>query len=258
VKNRLSRVFSLLRKPDPFLRHSHKERGICPLKALVNKGVALGRAEKPEEEIAVYDEVVRRFGDAEETPLLGQVAKALFNKGVALGQAEKPEEAIAVYDEVVRRFGDAEETPLLERVAGAFDNKASTILIMAKQVWQSPENENEAKKLLSRALADANALLEIESNDPIVLGNKGYTLFLLGREAEAEPILRKALEKGGEKIRDAELEDAKIHPLPQDESFEKLIIRLWEKVSAEKGDEGNGGSGDGGDDGDGGSGPEPG
>ena len=33
--------------------------------ALFNKGEALGQAEKPDEEIAAYDEVVRRFGDAE-------------------------------------------------------------------------------------------------------------------------------------------------------------------------------------------------
>ena len=212
-------------------------------KALVNKGVALRYAEKLEEAIAVYDEVVKRFGDAEETALLEQVAGALFNKGVALGKAEKPEEAIAVYDEVVRRFGNSKETALLEQVAKALNGKAFRSLIMAKEAWQSTKNEKQAREFLSQALIGANASLEIRPDDPITLGNKGYALFLLEREAEAKPILRKALEEGGEKIRDGELEDAKIHPLPQDEEFKELINRLWEEVSAEKEEDGDGENG---------------
>jgi hypothetical protein len=35
--------------------------------ALVNKGVTLGQLKKPEDEIAVYEEVVRRFGE-DDTP----------------------------------------------------------------------------------------------------------------------------------------------------------------------------------------------
>ena len=158
---------------------------------------------------------------------------------------EKPEEEIAVYDEVVKRFGDSKETALLEKVAGALNGKAFRLLIMAKAAWQSPENENEARDLLSQALIGANASLKIKPDEPIVLGNKGYTLFLLGREEEAEPILRKALDEGGEKIRDGELEDADIHPLPQDEAFKELINRLWAEVSAEKGKDDDGENGDG-------------
>ncbi|MBL4691012.1 MAG: hypothetical protein JKY68_06055, partial [Rhodospirillales bacterium] len=163
-------------------------------------------------------------------------AMALFNKGVALGEAGKSEEAIAAYDEVVRRFGDSGETALLEQVAKAFNGKAFRRLIMAKASLQSPDNENEAKPLLSQALADAEMGLEITSEDSMLLGNKGYALFLLQGEEKAEPILRRALELGGEERRDAELEDAGINPLPQDEAFKELINRLWDEVSAEKND----------------------
>jgi hypothetical protein len=44
------------------------------------------------------------------------------------------------------------------------------------------------------------------------------------------------LELGGEERRDGELEDAEIHPLPQDEAFKELINRLWDEISAEKND----------------------
>lgn len=48
--------------------------------ALCNKGVALGRMERFEEEVAVYDEVVARFGAASEAALREQVSRALGNR----------------------------------------------------------------------------------------------------------------------------------------------------------------------------------
>ena len=96
-------------------------------RALVNKGVALGSLGRGEDAIAVYDEVISRFGDAEELPLREQVARALMNKGVALESLGRGEDEIAVYDEVIRRFGDAEELPLRERVARALVNKGITL-----------------------------------------------------------------------------------------------------------------------------------
>ena len=87
--------------------------------------------------------------------------------------------------------------------------------------------------LLSQALTDADAALNISPDNAIMLGNKGYTLYLLGRTEEAEPVLRRALELGGEKVRDGELEDADIHPLPQDKAFKELIHRLWTEISGD-------------------------
>ena len=200
-------------------------------KALVNRGVALARAEKLEDAIAASDEVVWRFGDAEEPALREHVAMALVNKGVTLGNAGKLEDAIAASDELVQRFGDSDEPALREQVAMALNGRAFSRLRLAKRSWRGPDREEEARALLSQALTDAEAAVDIRPDNAIMLGNKGYTLYLLGRTEEAEPVLRRALELGGEKIRDAELEDADIHPLPQDEAFKELIHRLWEEVS---------------------------
>ncbi|MGH7801305.1 MAG: SIR2 family protein [Thermodesulfobacteriota bacterium] len=49
-------------------------------RALFNKGITLGVLNRSEEGIAVYDEVVKRFGEATEPALREQVARALFNK----------------------------------------------------------------------------------------------------------------------------------------------------------------------------------
>ena len=50
--------------------------------ALRNKGVRLGALGRGEEEIAVYDDLLARFGTATEPALREQVAMALVNKGV--------------------------------------------------------------------------------------------------------------------------------------------------------------------------------
>jgi tetratricopeptide (TPR) repeat protein len=199
--------------------------------ALSNKGVALRESGDYEAAVAAYDDVLRRFGDAKEPKLREQVAKALFNKGFALRKSGDYEAAVAAYDDVVSRFGDADEPKLREPVAKALNGKSYARLLLAKQAWQSPGKEDEARALLSTALADAEASLEIAPDNPIMLGNKGYALFLLGREDDAKPELRRALELGGEEMREGELEDAGKHPLPQDEEFKDLINSLWDEVS---------------------------
>ena len=88
-------------------------------KALLYKGITLAALNRSEEEIAVYEEVVKRFGEASEPELREQVAKALVNKGITLSALKRSEEAIAVYTEVVKRFGEASEPELREQVARA-------------------------------------------------------------------------------------------------------------------------------------------
>ena len=128
-------------------------------------------------------------------------------------------------------MGGAGGGALRERVGRALNGRAYARLRLAKRSWRGPDREGEARALLSQALNDADAALNISPDNAIMLGNKGYTLYLLGRTEEAEPVLRRALELGGEKVRDAELEDADIHPLPQDEAFKELIHRLWTEIS---------------------------
>jgi preprotein translocase subunit SecA len=88
-------------------------------KALVNKGITLGDLNRSEDEISVYDEVLRRFGDATEPAMREQVARALLYKGFRLGDLNRSEDEISVYDEVVRRFGNATEPAVRELMAKA-------------------------------------------------------------------------------------------------------------------------------------------
>ena len=65
---------------------------------------------RAEEALAIYDEVVHRFGANDALIPLQLVASALFSKGLTLGGLNRPKEALAAYDEVVRRFGENESS----------------------------------------------------------------------------------------------------------------------------------------------------
>jgi hypothetical protein len=87
-------------------------------KALFNKGSKFGQLGRSEEELAVYADVVARFGVAPELLLREVVATTLFNKGSRFGQLGRHEEAIAAFDDVVARFGAAPELSLREQQGG--------------------------------------------------------------------------------------------------------------------------------------------
>ena len=95
--------------------------------ALMRKGISLGRLNLHKEEIAIYDEIVRRYGEMTEIALREQVAMALMRKGTTLGKLDQRNDGIAVFDEVVQRFGDSSELKLCAPVARALMNKAISL-----------------------------------------------------------------------------------------------------------------------------------
>jgi tetratricopeptide (TPR) repeat protein len=106
--------------PEPLLQEA-------VARALINKGVILGKLGKVQAEGQVYDEVLDRFKAQTSPALLQATAFALFNKGANLGKQGKIEEELAIYDEVRRRFGPCQDPGLQEQVAFALFNKASTL-----------------------------------------------------------------------------------------------------------------------------------
>jgi tetratricopeptide (TPR) repeat protein len=73
--------------------------------------------------LAVYDDLLVRFGTASELPLLQHVAGALLDKGIALEAMGHAERAIAAYNDLLIRFGTTTEITLREHVAIALFNK---------------------------------------------------------------------------------------------------------------------------------------
>jgi tetratricopeptide (TPR) repeat protein len=190
-------------------------------KALRNKGVALGTRNHGEEEIAMYDELLRRYGEATEPILREQVAMALVSKGITLGNLGRYDEAHAACLEVVRRFEQTDDPVLKEQVANALNTLGFNTLISAKALLLRGEKQKAEEELRSAENYITASLQRIP--DPVTLGNNGYVAFLLGNKDSAREILTRAISLGGESIRAAELKDAEINRLPEDDEFCEMV-----------------------------------
>jgi tetratricopeptide (TPR) repeat protein len=93
-------------------------------RALINKAYMFRKLGRDAEAIAVYDEVIARFGNDSELALREQVARALLNKSLMLGTLGRDQDAIASCDELIARFGNDNEPALREQVARALLNKS--------------------------------------------------------------------------------------------------------------------------------------
>jgi tetratricopeptide (TPR) repeat protein len=97
-------------------------------KYLFRKALTLGRLNRNEDAITVYDLIVQRYSSDSSPVLREQVAKALFNKAVRLGKLNRSEDAIAVYDLIVQRYSPDTSNALREQVAKALINKILTLV----------------------------------------------------------------------------------------------------------------------------------
>ena len=146
-------------------------------KALVNKGITLIALGRGDDEIAVYDDLLDRFGAAAELPLRELVAKALLNKGVRLGVLGRTDDAIAVYDDFLARFGAA--VTLREEVAKVLFNKGTRLCVLGR----SDDEIAVYDDILARfGAADELPVRELVAK---ALFNKGVRLGAVGRGDEA-------------------------------------------------------------------------
>ena len=161
-------------------------------KALVAKGITQGALSRSEEAIAVYDEVMRRFGEGSESALREQVARALVNKGATLDDLNRSEEAITVYDEVVQRFGEDSEAVLREGCARALVNKGITL-----GARNCSEEEIAVYDEVLRRFGEASEAA-LREQVAIALVNKGCRLGALNRSEEAIAVYDEVVRRFGE------------------------------------------------------------
>ena len=202
-------------------------RGIEIAQALVNAGLVLSQLKRGEEAIAVYTDVASRYGNAPEAVLREQVARALVNKGATLCQLKRSEEAIAVCDDVVSRYGNAPEAALRELVAQARNGKGFELLCRTKENWADEAARGNDLQVAATLFAQAESEI---ANKPMVWGNQAYSAFLLGQSEAARPLLKQALQQGGEKLHEGTLDDLAIHPVPPDAEFRILLEEVWAEV----------------------------
>jgi tetratricopeptide (TPR) repeat protein len=157
---------------DPTMRHR-------AARALFYKGFTLGILKRSEEEIGVYDEVVRRFGEDTQPGVRELVAKALVSKGFALAASNRSEDAIGAYDEVVRRFGEDTQPGVRQEVTIALFNKGNRL----RALKRSPG----AIGIYDEAVRRFGDATEPALPEPVAkaLVNKGVALGALNRSEDA-------------------------------------------------------------------------
>ena len=125
---------------------------------LFDKAVGLGEdrdsPEKLEEAVAVYQELVDRYGGDPDPALRGLAATALLNKGVVLGWLNRPEEALAAYREVWDRYGGDPDPASRGLAARALRAQAATLAGLGRPEEALPVIEQAVG--LFRELAEAD------------------------------------------------------------------------------------------------------
>jgi tetratricopeptide (TPR) repeat protein len=197
--------------------------------AMLNKAITLGypypSQQQIEEEIQTYDRLIQRFGQAPEPALQELVAKALLDKGITLSQLNRPEEAIQTNEALLARFGQSPEPAFQELVAGALNGVGVQILRAAKRLWAQGD-EKAARARLAEAQQKFAAALQRAPDNPRILGNQAYAHSLLGDSDAARPLLTRAVELGGEELRQDALTATETSPISQDEAFKTLLASI--------------------------------
>ena len=94
---------------------------------LLEKARALRKANRPEDALAAYDDLVRRFRESQAPDLAQVAAEALAEKVATLAVLNRPEQALAASDEMSRRFGTADTPRVVELVVGTLLNRAGAL-----------------------------------------------------------------------------------------------------------------------------------
>jgi tetratricopeptide (TPR) repeat protein len=150
--------------------------------------------------------VVRHHGEASEPLRQAQAALALNTLGLWRWCGGDTAGARARFEEVVRRYREFGIEEVRVCVASALYN------LGALHYLQKREKITEALRFLPE--------------EPHCLGNLAYIAFLQGRHEEARAGMAEAVRRGGEPLRRASLEDADLHPLPEDEAWRRFLREL--------------------------------
>lgn len=195
--------------------------------AYLNKGVLLiDKKNLPNEAIACYDQVMQRFGSSTNQALSVISVQALANKASALIALDRFDDANSIHDNLLSQVGSSTVPDQKDISNRCLNGKGYIQILRAKLAW---EDESSRAKHLQDALQLFNAAdYTLQKNvEGFLLSNLAYCLWLLGRNNESIEPLTKALKIGGETLRDAELKDTSIHPVPPDAGFRDLINRIW-------------------------------
>ena len=97
------------------------------VKALVNKGVILGRLDRGEDAMLAIDDAAEMFEATDSPELRPVVATALLNKSLLLTRLGRTQDAIDVCDQLINRFPCDGSDPVVAQVATAMLNRGTLL-----------------------------------------------------------------------------------------------------------------------------------
>ena len=112
-------------------------------KALLNKGLALNKLERPRDEEAAYQDLIDRFADDPVPVLRELVAKALRRKATTLVDLDRPQDALAAIEQAVAMYEElAEANPAAHQTdLDSARKRLAQIKTQTASAQQEPQTE---------------------------------------------------------------------------------------------------------------------
>ena len=107
----------------------HREE-LMAASRLYGSAIALENESRKEQALAIYDEIVNRFGDSDDPAVLDLVAESLVNKGIGLISLCRPREALTTSEILIRRFSTNESLVILDHTARALFLKGDSLNLL--------------------------------------------------------------------------------------------------------------------------------
>lgn len=149
--------------------------------ARVTEARELASENRTNEAIAIYDDVVQRFGDenhAEYASVKFSILIALISRGAAQNDANKIQDAIASYEEADRRFGDDTNRGTRDLICTALYYRTLCLKALARHAEEVTAIEELDKRYGTESSRDISEMVTA------ALVNRAYTLGVLNRLAE--------------------------------------------------------------------------
>ena len=192
-KNEFEKVIEIA---DRFL--SSEKYGLPQVPDLLVASIVLAKAfayeglDKPKAELAIYDEVIERFGSGEAPELQRHLAMVLIRKGITLEQLGKDRAAVATFDEMADRLGSSREKELQVWIAKALLNKGRAL----ERLGENRMAIDVYDQVMER-FGDTD-MPEVQVQVAIALMNKGARQLQLGKITEAIDALDEIIERFGD------------------------------------------------------------
>jgi len=205
--------------------------------AIINKSDALRVLEQQDEALVLLGEVEKLTSGSTSVILRRLAAKAILSRGATyrelLSTARVPAQMKkelerkerSAYRALTRRFSRTDDAEIAANVAYGINNEAFAKLVSIKPRIQRKD------KTVASVRRDIKAMFEraltLAPKNPVVLANMGYLACLSDERENCRQLLREAIGLGGERIKQASLEDAKTKPvLAQDAVFTEILNEI--------------------------------